>query len=67
MKKITCPACKEEFKVDLQNLWDTGEVKVLRGQRRKEAPSKQAILRQTKRVNVICPHCGFEFLVPLED
>lgn len=67
MKEINCPNCEEEFKVDLQSLWDTGETTVLRGKENEEVSAKQAALRQTKRVNVICPHCEFEFLVRVED
>jgi sarcosine oxidase delta subunit len=67
MQDIRCPNCNEDFRADIQGTWNAGETTVLRGKDQEEASAKPDTLRQTKRVNVICPYCEFEFVVPVED
>jgi len=66
MQSLRCPSCGKGFLLDTQELVTTGVAAVLRG-RRGETTLPPRVLRQTMRVNVICPYCDFEFLISVEE
>lgn len=56
-KKIKCPFCEFEFRVDVEAIYEQGQVNVVRGAKRQGPTANQG----ERYVDLKCPKCAREF------